>query len=169
MADLATPTDFSLSVSDCPLVQIEGWDGTLEKFESNLSQALGTLLPALVGETVRRADSFIVRVAPRRFWLISNGASQAPSPAVDPELGCLVPLGEGRVRFTMTGSRVPKILSACIAVDWHSPAAAPGRAQHTSLHHVPVLFVRTGAADCDLIVPRSFARSLSDWIVEIAG
>jgi sarcosine oxidase subunit gamma len=166
MADLATPTDFSLSVSDCPLVQIEGWDGT---FESNLSQALGTLLPALVGETVRHADSFIVRIAPRRFWLISNGASQAPSPAVDPELGCLVPLGEGRVRFTMTGARVPKILSACIAVDWHSPAAAPGRALHTSLHHVPVLFVRTGAADCDLIVPRSFARSLSDWIIEIAG
>jgi methylglutamate dehydrogenase subunit D len=169
MADLATPTDFSLSVSDCPLVQIEGWDGTLEKFEANLSQALGTPLPALVGETVRHADSLIVRVAPRRFWLISTGASQAPSPAVDPELGCLVPLGEGRVRFTMSGARVPKILSVCIAVDWHSPAAAPGRALHTSLHHMPVLFVRTGAVDYDLIVPRSFARSLSDWIVEIAG
>jgi methylglutamate dehydrogenase subunit D len=169
MADLATPTDFSLSASDCPLVQIEGWDGTLEKFETSLSQALGTPLPALVGETVRHADSLIVRVAPRRFWLISTGASQAPSPAVDPELGCLVPLGEGRVRFTMSGARVPKILSVCIAVDWHSPAAAPGRALHTSLHHVPVLFVRTGAVDCDLIVPRSFAGSLSDWIVEIAG
>jgi heterotetrameric sarcosine oxidase gamma subunit len=169
MADLATPTDFSLSVSDCPLVQIEGWDGTLEKFEANLSQALGTPLPALVGETVRHADSLIVRVAPRRFWLISTGASQAPSPAVDPELACLIPLGEGRVRFTMTGARVQKVLSACIAVDWHSPAAAPGRALHTSLHHVPVLFIRTGAADCKLIVPRSFATSLSDWIIEIAG
>ena len=141
------------------------WSGS----SSSLSQALGTTLPALVGETVRHADTLIVRVAPRRFWLISDGASQAPSPAVDPELGCSVALSEGRVRFTMTGARVPKILSACVAVDWLSPATAPGRALHASFHHVPVLFIRTGAADCDLIVPRSFAKSLSDWIAEIAG
>jgi sarcosine oxidase subunit gamma len=166
MADLATPTDFSLSASDCPLVQIEGWDDALEKFEASLSQALGTPLPALVGETVRHADSLIVRIAPRRFWLISTGASQAPSPAVDAELGCQVPLGEGRVRFTMTGARVPKVLSACIAVDWHSPAAAPGRALHTSFHHIPVLFVRTSEAECELIVPRSFARSVQDWLAD---
>ena len=61
-----------------------------------------------------------------------------------------------------------KILSACVAVDRHSPSAAPRRALHTSFHHVPVLFIRTGRADCDLIVPRSFARSLMESI-EDAG
>ena len=169
MANLESPADFSLSVADCPLVQIEGWDGTMERFKSKVSQALGVALPVPVGKTVRHRDSLIVRVAPRRLWLISDGVSEVPSPAVDPELGCSAYLGEGRVRFTMTGAHVPKVLSACIAVDWHSPAAAPGRALHTFLHHVPALFLRTGAADCDLLVPRSFAKSSSDWIIEVAG
>ena len=138
--------------------------GRWRSLNSSLSQALGTALPVQVGETVRHAGTLIVRVAPRRFWLISDGAPEAPSPAVDPELGCSVALGEGRVRFIMTGARVPKVLSACIAVDWHSPAAAPGRALHTSLHHVPALFLRTGATGCDLIVPRSFATSLMETL-----
>ncbi|TIM60739.1 MAG: sarcosine oxidase subunit gamma, partial [Mesorhizobium sp.] len=41
---MASP-DFSLSVVDCPLIQIEGWDGTLGQFESNLSASLGMKLP----------------------------------------------------------------------------------------------------------------------------
>ena len=153
----ATVPDFALSTADCPIIQFDGWDGTLQRFEASLSQELGAALPVLVGETVHRADAVIVRVAPRRFWLISENGAEIPSPIVDPELGCSVSLLEGRVRFRMTGAHVPKNLAACVVVDWLSPATAPGRAVQTSFHHVPVLFIRTGAADCDLIVPRSFA------------
>jgi sarcosine oxidase subunit gamma len=64
----------------------------------------------------------------------------------------------------MAGAGVARVLSKCITVDWRAPAAAPGRAVLTSLHHVSVLFLRTGDAACELMVPRSFSRSLSDWI-----
>ena len=134
--DSATSSDFDLSAADCPIIQIEGWDGTLERFEASLSQELGMALPALVGETVRHADTLIVRVAPRRFWLISEDGAEVPSPAVDPELGCSVSLSEGRVRFRMTGARVPEVLSACIAVDWYvtggGSMAAPCRRPSTA-------------------------------------
>ncbi|MCP9231668.1 hypothetical protein NMG46_15595 [Mesorhizobium sp. LMG 17147] len=66
----------------------------------------------------------------------------------------------------MAGPGIARLLSGCIAVDWHAPAAAPGRAVLTSFHHVSVLFLRTGETACELIVPRSFARSLSDWIAD---
>lgn len=167
--DSSTSLDFDLSAADCPIAQIDGWDGTLERFEASLSEELGTALPARVGETVRHADTLIVRVAPRRFWLISEGDAELPSPAVDPELGCSVSLSEGRMRFRMTGARVPEVLSACIAVDWLSPAAAHGRAVQTSFHRVPVLLLRTAADACDLLVPRSFARSLAEWVADAAA
>ncbi|MER9654249.1 sarcosine oxidase subunit gamma [Mesorhizobium sp. M0152] len=157
-------SDFSLSVADCPLIQVEGWDGTLRQFEASLSASLGTRLPASVGETVHHNGLLVIRVAPRRLWLVLDDVTQAPSLAIDPNLGCSVPLGEGRVRFSLAGTDIAGILSACIAVDWHAPTAAPGRAVLTSLHHVPVLFLRTRDTACDLVVPRSFARSLSDWI-----
>lgn len=160
---MASP-DFSLSVVDCPLIQMEGWDGTLAQFESNLSASLGTKLPASVGETVRHKGFLVIRVAPRRLWLALDDGAQASSLAVNPGLGCSVCLGEGRVRFSMAGAGVARVLSKCITVDWHAPAAAPGRAVLTSLHHVPVLFLRTGDTACELIVPRSFSQSLSDWI-----
>lgn len=159
--------DFNLPVADCPIVQIEGWDATLARFEASVSQALGAALPAAVGETVRHTDDLIVRVAPRRFWLIFEAGAKPLT--IDPELGCSVSLGEGRVRLKMDGTRLPEILSRCVAVDWSSPAAAPGRAWQTAFHHVPVLLLRTAETACDLIVPRSFAKSLTDWIADSAA
>jgi methylglutamate dehydrogenase subunit D len=164
----ATIPDFDLSITDCPIIQFDGWDETLVRFETSLSQVLGAALPALVGDTVRHAGTLVVRVAPRRFWLISENGAEVSSPLIDPELGCSVPLREGRVRFQMAGAGVPRILSACIAVDWQSPAAGPGRALQTSFHRVPVLLIRTADSACDLLAPRSFARSLADWITDAA-
>ncbi|TIS72721.1 MAG: sarcosine oxidase subunit gamma, partial [Mesorhizobium sp.] len=134
----------NLSVAACPLIQVEGWDGTLGQFETSLSASLGTKLPVSVGEMVRHKGFLVIRVAPRRLWLALDDGAQAPSLAVDPDLGCSVSLGEGRVRFSMAGADIARVLSRCIAVDWRAPAAAPGRAVLTSLHHVPVLFLRTG-------------------------
>ncbi|MER9139516.1 sarcosine oxidase subunit gamma [Mesorhizobium sp. M0830] len=162
---MASP-DSSLSVADCPLIQVEGWDGTLRQFESSLSAALGTKLPASVGETVRHKNLLIIRIAPRRLWLALDDGTQAPSLAIDPDLGCSVCLGEGRVRFSLAGADIASVLSTCIAVDWHAPTTAPGRAVQTSFHHVPVLLLRTGETSCDLVAPRSFARSLQDWLAD---
>ena len=162
---MANP-DFSLSVADCPLIQIEGWDGTLRQFETSLSASLGMDLPASVGETVRQSGLLIIRVAPRRLWLAVDDGAPAPSPAVDPDLGCSVPLGEGRVRFSLAGADIASVLSTCVAVDWHAPTVAPGRVVQTSFHHVPVLLLRTDEIACELIVQRSFARSLHGWLVD---
>ncbi|MCA0000107.1 MULTISPECIES: sarcosine oxidase subunit gamma family protein [unclassified Mesorhizobium] len=164
MVEPVLSKDFNLWASDCPIIQIEGWDGTLARFETSVSQALGARLPASVGETVRHAGALIVRIAPRRLWLIVETGAEPPAIAIDPELGCSVLLGEGRVRFRMEGARLQDILSACMPVDWSSAASAPGRAVQTSIHHVPALYLRTGESSCDLIVPRSFAISLADWI-----
>ncbi|TIQ28506.1 MAG: sarcosine oxidase subunit gamma [Mesorhizobium sp.] len=169
MAEILSSKDFNLSAAYCPIVQIEGWDGTLARFEASVSQALGAPLPAAVGETVRHADVLIVRVAPRRFWLISEAGTKPSPPTIDRELGCSVLLGEGRMRLRMEGMRLPEILSKCVAVDWSSPAAAPGRAWHAAFHHIPVLLLRTAETACDLIVPRSFMRSLTDWIADSAA
>ncbi|MER9017075.1 sarcosine oxidase subunit gamma [Mesorhizobium sp. M0898] len=166
MASLTSSRDFSLSVADCPLIQIEGWDATLRQFEKSVSASLNTKLPASVGETVRHKGLLTIRVAPRRLWLALDEGAEAPALVVDPDLGCSVPLGEGRVRLKMAGPGIARLLSGCIAVNWHAPTAAPGRAVQTSFHHVPVLFLRTGETACELIVPRSFSRSLSDWIAD---
>jgi heterotetrameric sarcosine oxidase gamma subunit len=144
-------------------VQVEAWDGTFEQFQSDLSPTFGIALPATVGETIRQPNLRVIKVAPRRFWLLYDTPG-GPPVTVDPDLGSVTDLGEGRIRVRLCGDRLPDVLASCIAVDWHSPAVAPGKVVQTSFHGVPVLFVRTGKAECELIVPRSFARSILDWL-----
>jgi heterotetrameric sarcosine oxidase gamma subunit len=159
---------FILSVADCSIVQFEAWDGRSQQLEAVLSGTLGIALPGTVGETVRHQNLRAIKVAPRRFWLLYDAPGGEPV-AVDPDLGSVVDLGEGRTRLRLSGPSLPDVLAKCIAVDWQSPAAAPGRAIQTSLHGVPVLFLRTGEAECELLVPRSFSRSIADWLGDSAG
>jgi sarcosine oxidase subunit gamma len=165
---MAEISALELSVADCPLVQVEAWDGTSEQFQSDLLRAFEIALPATVGETIRQPSLRAIKVAPRRFWLLYDTPGRPPI-EVDPDLGSVTHLGEGRIRVRLRGDRLPSVLAGCIAVDWHSPTTALGNAIQTSFHHIPVLFVRTGEAECELIVPRSFARSILDWLGDSAG
>jgi heterotetrameric sarcosine oxidase gamma subunit len=158
--------DFRLASEDCAILQADGWAGNLAAFEASLSGQLGATLPAAVGETVGIGGSRVIRVAPRRFWLVGD---RQDALSMDPELGSLISLAEGRMRLRMAGARLFEILNACVAIDWLSPAASPGRAVQTSFHHVPVLLIRADAQECDLIVPRSFAKSLMDWVSDVAA
>ena len=159
---------FSMSVEPCSIVQAESWPGTLSAFEAELSRQLGGKLPATSHETVAIGEWHAVRIAPRRFWFITDAGAQLRA-SIDPELGCLLPLGESRMRLRLAGPHTFDILRACVAVDWHSPDAAPGRAVQTGFHHVPVVLLRTAADACDVLAPRSFARSLADWVEEVAA
>jgi sarcosine oxidase subunit gamma len=169
MAEPCALPAFALSASDCALVQAEGWEGTLARFEHELSQALGFPLPAAVGETTRHAGLLAIRVAPRRFWLVCESAAAAWQYSPDPELGCCLALTQGQVRLRLAGRRVRDVLAKCLALDWSSPAAAPGRGVRTALHRVPVLLLRTGEWECELLVPRGFAESLSGMLLDEAA
>jgi heterotetrameric sarcosine oxidase gamma subunit len=125
-------------------------------------------LPSAFGEVVRTGAWQVIRIAPRRFWLITDKTSGLPW-SIDPELGCIVSLSESRKRLKLSGPHTLDILAACVAIDWNAPEAQPGRAVQTSFHHVPVLVLRNAAETCDILVPRSFAHSLAAWVTEVAA
>jgi heterotetrameric sarcosine oxidase gamma subunit len=161
-------TQFRMSIDPCAIVQAESWPATLPAFETELSRQLGGKLPATSRETTIIGHWLAVRVAPRRFWFIADEGSELHC-SIDPEHGCLLSLKESRMRLRLSGPHphTSNILSACVAIDWHE--AKPGHAFQTSFHHVPVLVLRTAADACDLFVPRSFARSLAEWVADIAA
>jgi heterotetrameric sarcosine oxidase gamma subunit len=156
---------FNLVAEDCSILQADGWQGRITDFEASLSRQLGGALPVAVGQTTDAGECRVIRIAPRRFWLV--GERQAGL-SIDPELGCLISLREGRVRMRMAGSRLLDVLASCVAIDWLAPEAAPGRAIQTGFHRVPVLLLRQDEQECDLLAPRSFAKSLSDWLIDVA-
>ena len=157
-------TRFHMSTEPCAIVQLDCWSAA---FETGLSHQLGGALPAACGETAVLCRWLAIRIAPRRIWLVGDGTSTPPP--IDTELGCSVSLGESRVRLRLGGTHIFDVLGACVAVDWDAPHSAPGRAVQTGFHHVPVLLLRRAANACDLLAPRSFARSLADWVADAAA
>ncbi|WP_245457300.1 MULTISPECIES: sarcosine oxidase subunit gamma [unclassified Mesorhizobium] len=165
MADGSNMARFATAAYDCAIVQFEGWDGEMAQFEAELHRMLGGPLPNKVGETARHDGWLVVRIAPRRFWLLCDGPP--PNAYVDPKLGCALPLGEGSVRLRLSGVGLKHVLERCVAVDWET--LGEGRAVQTGLHRVPVLLLRRSAFECDLLVPRSFSKSLTEWMVDASA
>ncbi|TPJ79061.1 sarcosine oxidase subunit gamma [Mesorhizobium sp. B2-6-2] len=161
-------TGSAISVAACTIIQVESWPETQAACEADLSRQLGAALPAVAGETVAVAGWLAVRIAPRRFWLIADGGPQVDW-NIDPTLGCSLSLSEGRMRLKLSGPQTFNALKGSVAIDWDSPCASPRRALQTGLHHVPVLLLRNGPDACDILVPRSFVRSVIEWLADIAA
>ncbi|MER9262747.1 sarcosine oxidase subunit gamma [Mesorhizobium sp. M0619] len=162
MANISITSCFEMAVSDCAILQFEGWVSRLAQFEAELSKMLGGALPNKVGDTVSHDALLVIRVGPRRLWLLCD----RPLPAfeVDADLGCALALSEGRVRLRLSGGRLRHILERCVAVDWE--ILGDGKAVQTGLHRVSVLLLRRSAFECDVLVPRSFGKSLAEWIAD---
>ncbi|MFD2052062.1 sarcosine oxidase subunit gamma family protein [Mesorhizobium calcicola] len=165
MANGTNQPGFEIASQDCGIVQFHGWDEAMARFEADLATKLGGQLPTKVGKTAYKDGKFVMRIAPNRFWLLSD----APPPPIDidPELGCKLALGEGRVRLRLSGRNIKHVLERCVVVDWDS--LPEGEGVQVCFHRVSVLLLRTGSSQCDLFVPRSFARSLMDWISNVSA
>lgn len=165
MADSSTQAGLEIAAYDCAIVQFDGWDNTVARFEAELELMLGGPLPSKVDETARHDGWLVIRVAPNRFWLLCDRAP--PVIDVGLELGCALALGESRVRLRLSGGGLKHVLERCVAVDWE--ALGKGRAVQTGFHRVPVLLLRRSAFECDLLVPRSFSKSIMEWIADLSA
>ena len=121
-------------------------------------------LPAAAVGGAATADNGdrVLRLSPVVAWAIrAEAAATAPLPTAD---GVVVDLASSRVRFRLRGAlaaALPRIIPVdCSRLD-------PGRFVATLIHGIPVTILKT-AGGFELIVVRSFALSLAEWMVEAA-
>lgn len=152
-----------LKTSDCPILQFESWASAKVKFESALAKDLSVELPASVGDSVATGSGRLIRIALRRLWLVCEDT--LPAVAVS-DYGCQIVLADGRVRLRLSGRNIKHILERCAPIDWEN--LGEGKAIQTGFHGIPTLVLRADP-HCDLLVPRSFARSIAEWIADIGS
>lgn len=160
MADLTAIQRIAITRSRCPLVQWEAWDDDDDGFARFASGRLGAFLPAEVGQIVRSEVATAVKIAPRRFWLLSRNSDALPR-GLPENLGAELDLGEGRERVDIRTPALRDVLAQCLAVDWDRTL---DRAVFAPLHRIPVMFTRESTERGTFIVPRTFAQSIVDWL-----
>lgn len=149
-----------ISRTACPMIQWDLWDAGSATFSSFAAERLGGALPARVGETATLGPVTVVKAGPRRFWFLCADRASLPR-GLPPELGGELDLCEGREQLVLRTRRLRDVLSQCLAIDWNETL---GRATFTSLHRIPVMFMRHSAEEGIFVVPRTFSRSIVEWL-----
>lgn len=137
--------------------------GRGEAARGAISDALGFALPK-AGGSAEAGDVAALSIGPERWLLIATESALASLPAPPRDRAALTELTGGRSILTLTGAAAFRILSKGTAVDLDPAVFASGCVAATALARMPAIIWRRGGA-YDLIVPRSYAVSLRDWLL----
>ena len=74
---------------------------------------------------------------------------------------------DGRVILRLSGPSVRRILAKCVAADLHPQVFAEGQSANMLCCHVSANLARTGPDRFEIIVPRSYAGSVFEELIEM--
>ena len=151
------------------LAQLAVFEGCEPEFASAVEPLLGARLPSTAA-VAGSARGRIFRTAPDQYWVVSGEAAllAALALAVPPGVGAVTLLSHARVRLAISGAPARALLAKGIAIDLDPEAFPVGHAVSTGLHHNGVLLEHTTADGYELYVPRTYAVSMWEWLVDAA-
>lgn len=153
------------------LVQVGAWPETVPAVASELGGALGFAAPAPQGPAVTAGERTAFFVGPDKIWVTAPFAD-----TLGAKLGKLWPsskavvteLGHSRTVLRLSGPNARDCIARFLAVDT-DPALFPvGHVISAGLHGLGVTLHHVTAGSYDLYLPRTFALSLFEGIVEVA-
>jgi methylglutamate dehydrogenase subunit D len=158
----------SLSLRSCGLlVQYHGWPETYAELAAMIAAQCGAAAGPASGKAVHGSRGSLLRIHPQRLWLLSERSDAAANPAVEPHLGAALDLSHARAIIRVAGDTAEALLSCFIAIDLRSHRFAVDDVAIAPLHRVSVVLWRR-AGGIDILVPRSFARSIWELLAETA-
>lgn len=121
---------------------------------------------------LKAIDDVSVRDVGPREWLVLSETLGVESVArdlftLDPARVSFFEQSDGRVLLRMSGPSVRRILAKCVAVDLHPQVFAEGQSASMLCCHVSANVARTGPDRFEIIIPRSYAGSVFEEIMEM--
>jgi heterotetrameric sarcosine oxidase gamma subunit len=150
------------------LLQYHAWPEAYPRVAAALAASCGASGAPAPGKAVSGGDVSLLRIHPQRLWLISEYPAADRYPALDSEAGASLDLSHARAIFRVAEEFAVPLLSRFIAIDLRPHHFAVDDVAVTPLHRVSVVLWRR-ADGIDVLVPRSFARSIWELLAETAG
>lgn len=117
------------------------------------AQDVGLILPG-PGAAASDARGTVLRVGPRRWWLLGPGFADYVPPA---GAGAVTPVGGGLARIDLTGADWRARLMELALFDAEAPGFGPGAVAATMIAHADAVVHVVAAEVCSVYVPASLA------------
>lgn len=154
-------------VSRGSILQIQAWPETAETVRRVLVELLGVEAPA-VGKASAGSGVTVAAITHGRY-LVSADAEDLPQrfeAALLSSEGAVSDISHGRVILELEGESAAAVLATSVALDLDLSAFPPGRVAQTMIHHIDIVIHRRTETNFELLVLRSFAESLVEWLLD---
>lgn len=151
------------------IVERRGWAvlelaayGRGEAARETLSRTLGMSLPG-PGKATADGSVAALSVGPGRWLIVGDEAAVSSLPAPSEDAAAITDLSGGRAVLTLAGPNAVRTLMKGTAVDLDPGQFTSGSVAATALQRMPAVIWRGGDA-YDVIVPRSYAVAMLEWL-----
>ncbi len=147
------------------ILRLQAWPYTVGALQRVATELLGVEAPPL-GHAATNFETSLIAAAPGCFYVTGLAADIAwlVREAVPPADAAITDLSHGRALLALEGEAAAEVLQKCVAIDLS--AFPPGRAAQTMIHHIDVLIERRAEGEFRLMVLRSFAEALAEWLLD---
>ncbi len=139
-------------------------------YEAALTQGFGVKPTRSPHISQELTTGTMLCVAPGQHWVISQTADllEKTAQGLGSTGGTYTSLSHSRVRVAIIGPQATRVLDRGISLDLHPEAFGVGHFAQTALHHCGIVLHRTGEHRYELYLPRTYAVSLWEWLVDAA-
>jgi methylglutamate dehydrogenase subunit D len=128
-----------------------------------LARELGIALPA-AGASAETSGIAALSIGPARWLILGSEAAATSLPVPSEAAAGIVDLSHGRAVLTLAGVNAVYPLIKGTSLDLDPAVFTDGSVAATALARMPVVIWRRGGA-FDVIVPRSYAVALLEWLI----
>jgi len=148
------------------LWQVAAWPDRLDAAGAAVARAAGAESAPGPLRAVDGTAARAMRIEPLKWWLVAEAPLARPE--IEPAEGTVLDLGHARTVLRLEGPALGDLMARLVSLDLRDAAFPEGAVAATGMHHVGVTLTRR-AGGIDLYLPRSFALSLVDYLLETAA
>jgi sarcosine oxidase subunit gamma len=154
------------------IVTVMARRGGMEALAAAMHSSFGLALPG-PGQSATAQDLTLRWAGPEQWLAIAEGGRDGDLhrrlTAALADTASLVDQSHGRVAIVIAGPRARAVLAKGTAVDLHPSRLRPGQVAMTQMAHVGVHLTQTAPDAFELLVFRSFAESLFEFLTAMAA
>ena len=153
------------------LLQVSAWPETVSSVAQELAAAIGTAAPAPRGSVVTSGTRTAYFVGPDKIWVTApfgDGLSAKLGKLWPSSSAVVTELGHSRTVLRISGANARDLIARFLAVDTDPALFPAGHVLSAGLHGLGATLHHVVDGTYDLYLPRTFALSLTEGIVEVA-